>query len=201
MDKHWTRASDLELLGHCAQGDETSLAELHDRHASLCTQRAWEVLRNPTLAEEAVQDAFLDLWRTAAAFDPERAAVRTWLCVLVHRRAVDIARREARHQLAAGEDAPPLDRGSSTAEELLILQIDRRRVRAAIDRLSPVHQQAIELAYWGGLSQSEIAIECGVPVGTIKSRTFDALTRLAALLAVRDHAGVTRSQSDPAPAS
>jgi RNA polymerase sigma-70 factor (ECF subfamily) len=197
MDKQWTRASDLELLGRCASGDEISLAELHDRHASLCTQRAWEVLRNHTLAEEAVQDAFLDLWRTAAAFDPNRAAVRTWLCVLVHRRAVDISRREARHHLDS-DDAPPLDSASSTAEELLILQIDRRQVRAALDRLSPPHQQAIELAYWGGLSQSEIAIECGVPVGTIKSRTFDALARLAALLAVPDRGN---SKSDPAAAA
>jgi RNA polymerase sigma-70 factor (ECF subfamily) len=200
MDKQWTKASDLELLGRCALGDETSLAELHDRHASLARRRAWEVLRNHTLAEEAVQDAFLDLWRTAAAFDPMRAAVRTWLCVLVHRRAVDVSRREARHHLAS-DDAPPLDRASYTAEELLILQIDRRRVRAALDRLSPPHQQAIELAYWGGLSQSEIAIACGVPVGTIKSRTFDALARLADLLAVPEHAGVTRSKSDRAPAS
>jgi RNA polymerase sigma-70 factor (ECF subfamily) len=197
MDKQWTRANDLELLARCALGDEASLAELHGRHVSLCRQRAWEVLRNNTLAEEAVQDAFLDLWNTAGTFDPERAAVRTWLCVLVHRRAVDVSRREARHQLAA-DDAPPLDDASYTAEELLILQIDRRQVRAALDRLSPVHQQAIELAYWGGLSQSQIAIECGVPVGTIKSRTFDALTRLAALLAVPDRAG---SKSDPTTAA
>lgn len=187
MDKQWTTADDLDLLRRCAQGDEVSLAELHDRHASLCRQRALDVLRDHALAEEAVQDAFLDLWKTAGAFDPGRAAVRTWLCVLVHRRAVDIARREARHHLA-DRDAPGPDPASYTAEEILLTQIDRRRVRAAVDRLTPVHQQVIELAYWAGLSQSQIAVQCGVPVGTIKSRTFDALTRLADLLAIPEHA-------------
>jgi RNA polymerase sigma-70 factor (ECF subfamily) len=187
MDKKWTKSTDLELLRRCARGDEASLAELHGRHASLCRRRALEVLRNQTLAEEAVQDAFLDLWKTAGAFDPDRAAVRTWLCVLVHRRAVDISRREARHHLAEG-DKPGPDPTSYTSEELLLIQIDRRQVRAALGRLSPVHQQVIELAYWGGLSQSQIAMQCGVPVGTIKSRTFDALTRLADLLAIPERA-------------
>ena len=181
MDKNWTRVTDLQLLERCARGDQTALAELHDRHVGLCRHRALDVLRNPALAEEAVQDAFLDLWKTANRFDPDRAQVRTWLCVLVHRRAVDLARREARHR-TADETVAPLDPESYTAEELLLLQVDRRRVRSALDRLSPVHQQVIELAYWGGLSQSQIAIRCGVPVGTIKSRTFDALARLATLL-------------------
>jgi RNA polymerase sigma factor (sigma-70 family) len=182
MDRFETKDNDLMLLERCSDGDERALAELHDRHAGLCRRRALEVLRNAALAEEAVQDAFLDLWKTAARFDPARAQVRTWLCVLVHRRAVDLARREARHH--AGDDSLPApDPASYTAEELLILQVDRRRVRTALERLSPHHQQVIELAYWGGLSQSQIAMRCGVPVGTIKSRTFDALTRLATLLA------------------
>ncbi len=182
MDKNETRGSDLALLERCSAGDERALAELHDRHAELCRHRAADVLRNPALAEEAVQDAFLDLWKTASRFDPARAQVRTWLCVLVHRRAVDLARREARHH-TADETLPVPDPASYTAEELLIVQVDRRRVRLALARLSPVHQQVIELAYWGGLSQSQIAVRCGVPVGTIKSRTFDALARLATLLA------------------
>lgn len=182
MDKNCTSTSDLELLRRCAAQDEASLAALHDRHVSLCRQRAFQVLRRHDLAEEAVQDAFLDLWKTAARFNPERAAVRTWLCVLVHRRAVDIARREARHHVAGHERHAP-EQQSYTAEELLALQLDRRRVREALGSLSSAHQQAIELAYWGGLSQSQIAAHCGVPVGTIKSRTFEALGRLAALLA------------------
>lgn len=187
MDSNRTEASDLELIRRCAKGDEAALGALYDRHAGLCLHRATDVLCNSTLAEEAVQDAFLDLWKTAGGFDPDRAAVRTWLCVLVHRRAVDIARREAKHHLPDG-DRLDLDPASYTAEELLLLQIDRRRVRAALDRLTPSHQQVIELAYWGGLSQSQIASKCGVPVGTIKSRTFDALGRLATLLSAPEPA-------------
>src|SRR5579859_353532 len=118
MDSSLTAATDLALLQRCAQQDQRALAELHARHRALCVHRATDVLRSPALAEEAVQDAFLDLWNTAGRFDPERAQVRTWLCVLVHRRAVDVARREARHHLKA-DDPQALDPASYTAEELL----------------------------------------------------------------------------------
>jgi RNA polymerase sigma-70 factor (ECF subfamily) len=181
----WTRLSDLDLVHACAREEQEALTALHGRHAALCRHRALTVLRNPALAEEAVQDAFLDLWKTARSFDAGRSGVLTWLCVLVHRRAVDVARREARHHLQE-ETASPPDPASYTAEELVILQFDRRRVRKALDQLGTVHRQVIDLAYWGGLSQSQIAAHCAVPVGTIKSRTFDALTQLAALLASAD---------------
>lgn len=182
MDRRSTKTADLTLLRRCAHGDQAALEELHARHLSLCRHRALDVLRNPELADEAVQEAFLDLWKTASRFDAGRAEVRTWLCVLVHRRAVDLARREARHH-QSDETLPAPDPASYTAEELLLLQLDRRRVQSAFKKLSPVHRQVIALAYWGGLSQSQIATHCGVPVGTIKSRTFDALARLASLLA------------------
>ena len=145
MDKSLTTSTDLTLLRQCIQGDQRSLVVLHTRHAGLCRHRAFAVLRDATLAEEAVQDAFLDLWHGAADYDAARAQVRTWLCVLVHRRAVDVARREARHRL--NDDVlPPLDPASYTAEELLILQIDRRRVHKAPNSLSLPHRQVIELA-------------------------------------------------------
>lgn len=180
-------ATDEQLVTRCARGDQASLTELHDRHASLCRRRAWNVLRSQTLAEEAVQDAYFDLWNGAARFDRERATVRTWLCVLVHRRSVDIARREARHHVDEPA-APGPEPASYTAEELLTLQIARRRVQDALVQLAPAHRQVIDLAYWGGLTQSQIAAHCGVPVGTIKSRTFDALARLSSILAVVEHA-------------
>jgi RNA polymerase sigma-70 factor (ECF subfamily) len=176
---------DVELVRACARGDERALVELHDRHSAPCRRRALEILRSDGLADEAVQDAFLTLWRTAAQFDARRAQVRTWLFVLVHRRAVDIARREARHHLADGTTAG-VDPASYTSEEIVLLQLDRRRVQSAVRCLRPAHRQVIELAYWGGLSQAQIAEHCGIPPGTVKSRTFEALARLADSLAASE---------------
>ncbi|HET8607418.1 MAG TPA: sigma-70 family RNA polymerase sigma factor [Gaiellaceae bacterium] len=173
---------DRELLERTAGGDERALAELYRRHGPLCRTRAFRVLRDHALAEDAVQEAFLDLWRTAAGFDPDRAAVATWLCVLVHRRAVDIARREARRR-HADELLPALDPASYTAEETLLLLLDRRRVRSALIELSPAHRQVVELAFYGGLTHSELARRLCVPLGTVKSRMTAALGRLAVVLA------------------
>lgn len=182
MDKKQRAADDLRLLRRSAEGDEGALGELYRRHASLCANRAFDVLRDRTLADDAVQEAFVDLWKTAARFDAQRASVRTWLCVLVHRRSVDIARREARRRLTDEKlDAP--EASSYTAEEVLILDLDRRRVRSGLAQLSTRHREVLELAYYGGLSQSELAARLDVPLGTIKSRTSDALARLALLFA------------------
>ena len=182
MDGNTQRADDLRLLRLSAGGDQSALAELYRRHEPLCARRAFDVLRDRTLADDAVQEAFVDLWKTAERFDANRASVRTWLCVLVHRRSVDIARREARRRLTDEKlDAP--EASSYTAEEVLILELDRRQVQSALTQLSTRHREVLELAYYGGLSQSEVAARLDVPLGTIKSRTSDALARLALLFA------------------
>jgi RNA polymerase sigma-70 factor, ECF subfamily len=173
--------SDATLLACAAKGDTNALGELHDRHQALAHRVAMRVLRDHALAEDAVQEAFLDLWRNAARFDEARARVQTWLCVLVHRRAVDIVRREARRRF--GDDSiPPPEEGSAIAEELILLCYEQRRVRAAVATLSEPQRNVIELAYFGGLTQQELAKRLDVPLGTIKSRTFDALRRLAELV-------------------
>ena len=170
--------TDLCLLRLGAAGDQGALAELYRRHVSLCIRRAFDVIRDRNLAEDAVQEAFIDLWKGSAQFDPARASVLTWLCVLVHRRSVDIVRKEASRRLS-GEDLDPVEPESYTAEEILILELDRRDVQAALGHLSSSHRQVLELAYYGGLSQSEVAKHLNVPVGTIKSRTSNALAKLA----------------------
>lgn len=173
---------DRELLERSARGDEGALAALFDRHGARCLRCARAVLRDATLAEDAVQEAYLDLWRTAHRFDHRRGAVVTWLCVLVHRRAVDIARREARRR-ALDRSLPPPREGSYTAEEELLLRLDRRQVRRAVDELTEPQRQLIELAYYGGLTHSELARRLGVPLGTIKSRMVAALAALALAVA------------------
>lgn len=171
---------DVSVVRRLAGGDETALAELYDIHGSVALGVAHRVIREPSLAEDAVQEAFLDLWRNAASYDPGRATVRSWLCVLVHRRAVDIVRREARRRTA--DEQIGVEAGSYTAEELVVLRYDRRRVQAALRELPEQQREVLELAYWGGLSQSQLATRFGVPLGTIKSRTFAALAALQVAL-------------------
>lgn len=181
MDKTRT-TEDTRLVTRCARGDDGALAELYERHGRVAKRTAWQVLRDEALAEDAVQEAFLQLWRGAAAFDPRRAAVSTWICVLVHRRAVDLARREARRRETDTHPAP-VDPASYTAEEVVVLREEQRRVRAAVAGLSARQRQVVELAYWGGLTQTQLAERLGVPLGTIKSRMSDALRRLDVALA------------------
>ena len=173
--------SDRRLITRTAAGDADALAELYDRHGALCRRRAFGVLRNSTLADDAVQEAFLDLWKTAGRFDAERASVVAWLCVLVHRRAVDLARRESRH-LSSAEEWDGADPASYTAEETLVLRIERVRVQDALAKLSESHRELVVHAYYGGLTQSQLAERFGLPLGTVKSRMFEALARLASIL-------------------
>jgi RNA polymerase sigma factor (sigma-70 family) len=170
------RARDLAHLS-----DESALAELYDRIGGIAYGLAFRVLRDEALAEDAVQDAFLNLWRTAGSFIPERAKASTWILTLVHRRAVDLVRREQRRRTEPLESAPEPAGGS--AEEAAWLRFERERVQAALASLPDQQREAIELAYYGGYTQSELAERLGEPLGTIKSRMFAGLSRLRELLA------------------
>ncbi|MBW3593704.1 MAG: sigma-70 family RNA polymerase sigma factor, partial [Actinobacteria bacterium] len=155
---------------------------LHRAHGGVAREVAYRVHRDRGLAEDAVQEGFLDLWRTADRFDTGRASVRAWLCVLVHRRAVDRVRVEARKHAMTERLSSIADADSYTAEELVVLRDDHMRLRAALLDLSKPQREVLELAYWGGLSQSELAERFGVPLGTVKSRTFKALRQLRLVL-------------------
>jgi len=172
--------TDEELLLAIARGDERALAELYDRLGRVAYGLALRVLRDPALAQDAVQDAFLATWRTAASFDPGRGTASTWVLTLVHRRAVDLVRREERRR---GDplDTAPVASGDSVDETVEVRE-QRRNVQAALAQLPPDQRQALELAYYGGLSQSELAERLGVPLGTVKSRMFAGLSKLRDLL-------------------
>src|SRR5689334_3493085 len=172
---------DEALPALVARGDEQALAELYDRFGRVAYGVALRVLRDAALAEDAVQDGFLTAWRTAAGFDPARGKASTWLLTLVHRRAVDVVRREERRRADVLDDAP-IASGDATDESVEIRD-ERRRVQAALAKLPPDQREALELAYYGGLTQTELAERLGVPLGTIKSRMFTALSRLRDLLA------------------
>ncbi len=172
--------SDEALVALVARSDETALAELYDRIGGIAYGLAYRVLRDESLAEDAVQEAFLGLWRTAASFIPERAKASTWLLTLVHRRAVDLVRREQRRRAEPLEDAP--EPVTESAEDDAWLRLDRVRVQGALAQLPDQQREAIELAYYGGFTQSELAERLGQPLGTIKSRMFAGLARLRELL-------------------
>jgi RNA polymerase sigma factor (sigma-70 family) len=172
--------SDEALVALAARGEEVALAELYDRFGRVAYGLALRILRDAALAEDAVQDAFLAIWRTAGRFMPERAKASTWILTLVHRRAVDLVRREERRR------AEPLEAATAgteaAADETAWLRFERERVQRALRTLPDQQREAIELAYYGGFTQSELADRLGLPLGTIKSRMFAGLSQLRQVL-------------------
>jgi RNA polymerase sigma factor (sigma-70 family) len=173
--------TDEELLAAIARGDERALAELYDRYGRVAYGLALRIVRDPALAQDAVQDGFLAVWRTAAAFDPRRGKPQSWLLTLVHRRAVDVVRREERRRTEQLDEEAPVAAAESTDEEAAVRE-QRRAVQAALARLPAEQRDALALAYYGGLSQSELAERLGIPLGTVKSRVFAGLAALRTLL-------------------
>ena len=184
MRKQYAHLSDEALVALVARGDESALGELYDRVGRIAYGLARRVLRDDRLAEDAVQEGFLAVWRGAAGFRAERAKASTWILTLIHRRAVDLVRREERRR------AEPLTEEAATAgagvgeapDEAAWLRFERERVQSALRQLPDTQREALELAYYGGFTQSELAEKLGVPLGTIKSRMFSGLARLRELL-------------------
>ena len=173
--------SDEALLALASRSDDAALGELYDRYGRVAYGLALRILRDRALAEDAVQEAFLAVWRSAGSFLAEQGKPSTWILTLVHRRAVDLVRREERRR------AEPFDElvhptGEATDEEAW-LRAQRQVVQEALRKLPPEQREALELAYYGGFTQSELAERLGQPIGTIKSRMFTGLKRLRELLA------------------
>jgi RNA polymerase sigma factor (sigma-70 family) len=172
--------SDEEILDAIASGDDAALAALYDRFGRVAYGLAYRILRDQALAEDAVQEAFLAVWRSADTYRRERAKPATWILTLVHRRAVDLVRREHRRRGEPLEEMPEAV-GDAVAEEVDIRE-RRATVQTALAQLPEDQRQALELAYYGGYTQSELAERLGVPLGTIKSRMFAGLARLRELV-------------------
>jgi RNA polymerase sigma factor (sigma-70 family) len=181
VNRELAHLSDEALVALAARSEQSALAELYDRYGRPAYGLAVRVLRDEALAEDAVQEAFLALWRTAARFVPERGKASTWILTLVHRRAVDLVRREERRRADPLEGvAEPV--GGGAADEEAWLRLQRERVQVALRQLPDQQREALELAYYGGFTQSELAERLGQPLGTIKSRMFMGLSRLRELL-------------------
>jgi RNA polymerase sigma-70 factor (ECF subfamily) len=182
MTRPFAHLSDEAVVALVARSDQAALAELYDRFGRVSYGLARRVLRDDKLAEDAVQEGFLAAWQQADRYRPERARASSWLLTLVHRRAVDLVRREHRRRAEPlPESGPPT--ATESAEDDAWLRFERERVQAALRQLPDQQREALELAYYGGFTQSELAERLGQPVGTIKSRMFTGLARLRELLA------------------
>ena len=163
-------ASTPDLLRRLADGDSDALGAFYDAYAGLVNGLALRILRNTTEAEDVVQEVFVQAWRQAARFDPARGSPEAWLCTMARTRALDRLRRRAARREDPGESAPA-PTGRPRTEEALA-------VRKALEGLSADQRRALELAYYEGLTQSEIARRLEEPLGTIKTRIRTAMIRL-----------------------
>jgi RNA polymerase sigma-70 factor (ECF subfamily) len=168
-----------ELLRRCARGDEQAFADLYDATARRVHGLVLRVVRDPAQAEEVTQEVYLQAWRTSARYDQQKGSALSWLMTLAHRRAVDRVRAA---EAASRQDTTyhqrtqvvPHDATAEAAES----SIEARRVRTALAELSTVQREALELAYFGGYTHTEVASMLDLPVGTAKTRIRDGLIRL-----------------------
>lgn len=176
---------DAGLVSALASGDRRALADLYDRHAPWMLGQAHHILGNRRDAEDLVHDVFLEVWRKAASYQPERAGVRTWLRVKLRSRAVDrirsreLARRHGVRRLL--EDDDPVDPDSASD---LLRCVDRGRALEALASLPESQRRVIEMSYLEGVAAGEIARRCGLPLGTVKSRMSRGLALLRERLAL-----------------
>lgn len=182
------RLDDAALLARIAAGDERALGELHDRHLRLALAVATRLLGDIERAREVCQDAFVDVWRTAPSYDPHRSAVTTWLVRLVRLRAIDRLRVDGAQRRGDGRAAAPIEDAAQVASSD---DVERdvhdahvaARVREALATLPPDQRRIVELAFLEGRTHAELADELELPIGTVKTRCFRGLARLAELLA------------------
>jgi RNA polymerase sigma-70 factor (ECF subfamily) len=176
-----------DLLKACSLGEEEAFARLYDATAARLFGLVLRTVRDRAQAEEVTQDAYLDVWRNSARFDPSRGSAMSWLMTIGHRKAVDrvrsaeaTRRRDTRYE--AHDQAVPFDQTVEDAHR----NLDAQRVRRALESLTQTQRGAIELAYFGGYTHREVAAMLELPVGTAKTRIRDGLIRL------RDTLGLER---------
>ena len=176
------RDNDSALVERMIQRDADALAELYDRYGRVVFGILHQMLPGPEAAEEVCQDVFHRFWRAAATYRGDRGAVRTWLIAIARNAAIDWRRtrgKRSEREAELGEEALSLPAPRSV-EDLVAERIRAERMRALVAELPPEQRRCVELAFWGGLSQTEIAAQTATPLGTVKSRIRLAMEKLRA---------------------
>jgi RNA polymerase sigma-70 factor, ECF subfamily len=175
--------ADEALLALISRGDTRAFEIMYERHCGPAFSLASRLCPDRATAEEITQDAFLALWRTAGSYDASRGSCRTWILAIVRYRAIDALRRGGRHarQRAGDEGLEERLQAPLSTEGEITRREQRKEVQDALRELPVAQRRVIELAYFRGLSQTEIASLLGDPLGTVKGRTRLALTRLRPL--------------------
>jgi len=169
----------VDMLKACGRGDQAAFARLYDATSSRVVGLAVRVVRDPAQAEEVAQEAFLEIWKTSGRFDPAKGSPLAWLLTIVHRKAVDRVRSaeaSTRRDTTYHQRNQPVEHDSTA--ETATASLEARRVRQALASLTPVQREALELAYFGGYTHTEVATMLDLPVGTAKTRIRDGLIRL-----------------------
>src|SRR6476646_10191793 len=178
-----TDEADRAVLVRLVDGELDALEDLYERYKTIAFSIAYRITADASLAEDVVQDAFLGAWRNAARYVEGRGSVKTWLLSIVHHRAIDaVRRRRPTSELPEAEAPPPPALTLPDVWKEVAGNLDREAIAAALATLSDVQREAIELAYFGGLTQIEIADRTGAPLGTVKSRVRLGLLAMRAEL-------------------
>lgn len=177
--------TDGVLLRQVIERRPEALAALHDRHAPHLLALARRILGHAGEAEDVVQDVFVHVWNNASRYDPSRSSVSTWLVLVVRSRSIDRLRHrqvvDRSHEAAQRVD-PPADHASPEGAEAVLTRERRERVRRELENLPPEQRQVLEMAFYEGLSQAEIAARADLPLGTVKTRTLLAMKKLRSAL-------------------
>lgn len=182
-------AADVDAfrMKRIAAGDSSALAELYDAHGSAVYTLARRILGHPGDAEEVVQEVFAQAWRQAGRYDPNRASVAGWLLMITRARALDALRaRQARPDRTHSVELPELPAHNPGPEMTLLSSDAIQRVRAVMREFDETLRAPVELAYFEGLSQSEIAERLNQPLGTVKTRLRNAVAKLREALNQRE---------------
>ncbi len=176
-----TDPQDVYLLGRVAVGDQTAFASFFDRHSPVVLGVLTRMLRGRSEAEEVMQEAFLQVWKQADRYRPERATPRGWLLMMARSRALDRIRSSqsrVRREEEAAKDVEISPQSSPVGAEALEIEERRQRVRDALRGLPAEQRQCVELAFFEGLSHSQIAAQLDTPLGTVKSRILLGMNKL-----------------------